>query len=268
MPTSKAQLPWVRYWDEAATCPQPPGGPFQVDDACIVALQIFGAHSPPDLFGGNPLACDPDRHADAQVIREWLASKSRDPSDLQVIFWFAYFARNEWARRPKRTRTQHRALYRHIRELSTELRAAMDATGSAYLGGHGHGFVNTSLRALLTDDETDAFISSCNIARGVTTTARSPSARERLVWEHMFGALPTMQELLVRMTTAALRLEVQGPIHAQPKKRGAERGYFVRRIAQLFQRRYGEQPHEVIAALATIALGGATDRELVAKLLA
>lgn len=269
MPTTQRQIPWVRYWDTVAR--GLPSGVCQVDDACMAAWETFGHESASRLFGDNPLACDPDIHPDAHIIGDWLESSGREATEMQVAFWLAYFVRNEWSRRPKPTPAKHRALYQRISELCIELSAAMDATGNPYQHGGGHGLTHACTRALLTDVEVDCFVYACNMARGIETKGKTPSIRDRDLWEYgvlgCFG-LPTMQELLERVATIAERLKAEGPIHVQPAKQGAERGYFVRRTAQLFQRRYGEQPHEVIAALTTIALGEVTDRALVAKLLA
>lgn len=147
--------------------------------------------------------------------------------------------------------------------MTNKIRGSLDETGSIYIRGGGYGMELMGVRALLTDDEAADFESACSHSM----ETRNRSGTETGFIEHE-PSLPTVQELLERVASAAQRLEKQGPIHAQPNKRGAERGYFVRRMGEVFQRRYGEQPHEVLAALTTIALGEATERELVAKLLA
>jgi hypothetical protein len=272
MDAAKTPVPWVHYWGDNAR----PSGSFQVDDACVTALQTLHPKgeraAAPEHFGGNPLACNPDKHGDAAVIRDWLASTKHESGDLQVIFWLAYFVRNEWAKLPKRTRSEHRELYGHVAKLCRDLRNAMDSTDTGHLDGTGYGLQRASTLALLTEDEVDNLVDAC-VRTATETGARVPldHAQRRLLGilnTPPCAGLPNFQELLGRLEAQAKLLELDGPMHPQPQKRGAERGYFIRRIGELFARRYRERPHEVIAALTTIALGEATDRELVAKLLA
>lgn len=271
---NKSQLKVLHYWGDAD--PLGDSEAVAVDDACIAAMETLHAsgnrHAVTGQFGGNPLACNPDKHPDAKVISGWIASVGHPPSDLQVIFWLAYIVRNEWAHFPKRTRTGHREIYLRIARLCRELRAAMDETDMPFMQGDGHGVQTLSMLELLTNRELDNVAKACDTARGTHEKSRVFSKRERRLFALLLtfddAVMPTMQTLLERLEREARRLEREGPIHSQPTKRGAERGYFVRRMGELFQRRYGEQPHEVIAALTTIALGETTDRELVAKLLA
>lgn len=128
--------------------------------------------------------------------------------------------------------------------------------------GRGHGLQNLHVTMLLNDYERK------RLARTLGIEKDAHDARDVALLAEGKLRFPTMQRLLERLAATAELLQLDGPIHPQPAKRGAERGYFIRRMGELFQRRYGEQPHEVIAALTTIALGEATDRELVAKLLA
>jgi len=208
-------------------------------------------------FGdGVKLACDPATHPDAESVHHWLERKQKPLDEFEVVVWLMVCVRHEWMHLPHRTRTQHRELFQRIARLCRELDAAMEETGDLYFRGGGYGLMDAGVRQLMTDSEIVEFDSACN--QGSEPHNGGEDKPE----------LPRVQELLERIASAAERLERQGPIHAQPNKRGAERGYFVRRMGELFQQRYGEQPHEVIAALTTIALGEATDRELVAKLLA
>src|SRR5690348_5552124 len=251
-----------------------PRPPFQVDDACVEAMRTLHPNNKggiePGHLGDNALATNPDEHPDAKVIGKWLASTDRDLGDLQVIFWLAFFVRNEWANFPKRTRTEHDRPFQRIATLCHELREAMDKTEMLFMRGDGHGLNNLYIYALLKDVEMDSVVSVYGHVRGRPEAWPTLSSDERRLVDLCLcvSGLPTTQTLLDRVASEAERLRKQGPLHAQPSKRGAERGYFVRRMGELFQRRYGEQPHEVIAALTTIALGEATDRELVAKLLA
>lgn len=271
MAAKQPEIPWFRYWnDPPCVNPEPP---FQVDDACMEAIRALHPNSKgglePGHFGTNIFPANPDKHPDARVISRWLALIHRDAGELRVIFWFAFFVRNEWANFPKRTPTEHRELFENIATLCRKLREAMDRTDMPFKDGMGHGLKHMRLCALLKDTEMDSVVSAYDHARGRANGWPDLTGDERrLVDLFLCYGFPTMQMLLDRVANEARRLQEQGPLHTQPSKRGAERGYFVRRIGELFQRRYGEQPHAVIAALATIALGEATDRELVPKLLA
>jgi len=269
------RLKVLHYWGDTEALDENEG--CAVDDACVAAIKTLYAsgsrHAVSAQFGGNPLACNPDSHPDAEIIRAWLESTRQPATDLRVIFWLAYIVRNEWAKFPKRTRTEHREIYQRIASLCGELSAAMDETGMSFLRGDGHGFQGLGVYALLTHGEIDAIVSASDHARGLREGSRTLNGYERYLLDLMLhfpvaDGFPSMRTLLDRLATEAIRFSERGPLHAQPNKRGAERGYFVRRMGELFQRRYGKQPHEVIAALTTIALGEATDRELVAKLLA
>lgn len=272
----------VWYWNEKNpdhdACRS---GPLTIDESCVAALETVDTggrrHVIGEYLGGNPLASDPARHPDSHVIQSWLTLTGREhitPSEFHVIFWLAYFIRNEWARLPKRTPGEHKLLYQRIAILCKDLGNALDETGTPYADGAGYGMKHLCTASLLRDSEIGGFVSAYNTAVGKGPETRTMNASERRFLECIDSAcsglsfaLPTVQALLERVESVASRLEAQGPLHTQPNKRGAERGYFVRRIGALFQRRYGEQPREVIAALTTIALGEATDRELVAKLL-
>ena len=207
------------------------------------------------MADGMQLACDPFEHPDSRVIREWLDKSSKDPEELHVIAYLSLGVRSEWKMLPQRTRSQHRELFKGIAALCRELKDALSSTDDPYRRGGGYGLSHASVRDLLTDDEQATFHKALDTG---------PYKLDD--WE-MGSTFPRMEELLDRVASAAERLEQQGPIHSQPNKRGAERGYFVRRMCELFIQRYGVLPYEVIAALTTIALGEATDRELVAKLM-
>lgn len=193
-------------------------------------------------------------HPDLLKVKEWLKRRAAATDELEVIFWLAVNVRAEWEHLPKRTASEHRELHARIQRLCVELDAALRETGSLYYRGGGHGLMAPSVRALLTDSETSALNEALADSGGIDNLRNS--------W-----AFPCMDDLLARLGAAAKRLHDAGPIHSQPNKRGAERGYFVRRIGDLFQQRYGEAPAEVLAAITTVALDEATDRELVAKLL-
>lgn len=209
--------------------------------------------------GSVGLATDPATHPDSQIIREWV----KDPREFDVLVWLAASVIREWEVLPHRTQAEHRELFQRIGRLCRELNAAIDETGDGYIRGGGFGLARVGVRDLMTDGEAAVFEKACNSS--VETKNRSGTEHGHF---EPGPDLPRVDQLLERVASAARRLEKDGPIHSQPAKRGAKRGYFIRRMGELFQQRHGEQPHEVIAALTTIALGEATDRELVAKLLA
>lgn len=221
--------------------------------------EISKAHRSARMVGVG-LATDPAIHPDSRTIREWI----KDPREFDVLVWLATFVLREWETLPHRTRAQHRELFQRIARLCRELGAALDETGDGYVRGGGFGLGGVGVRQLMTDEESALFYAVC--ARSFKSLY--PDSTEDVIIELTEPKLPSINELLERVASAAQRLEKDGPLHSQPTKRGAKRGYFVRRMGELFLQRHGEQPHEVIAALTTIALGEATDRELVAKLLA
>lgn len=208
---------------------------------------------------GQGLATDPTTHPDSAIILKW----TKDQREFGVLIWLAACVIAEWDRLPHRTRAQHRELFQRIGRLCRELHAALDETGDSYYRGGGYGLANANVRDLMTDREEAEFMDICAFAH----MAQFPGTQVERISVNEPG-LPRVDDLLERVESAAARLEKQGPMHSQPTKRGAKRGYFVRRMGELMKQRHGEQPHEVIAALTTIALGEATDRELVAKLLA
>lgn len=196
-----------------------------------------------------------DRHPDMAIIADWLEAEGKPLSEVGVMYWFAVSARSEWAYLPKRTLSEHRQLFKRISRLTIELREAINETGDFYFRGGGWGLRGASVGALLSDAERNTFKQAL---------AGSENDIDPAVID---AAWPRVDELLGRIQKAAGRLADKGPVHAQPRKRGAERGYFVRRMGQLFLQRYKKCPTEVIAALTTVALDEVTDRELVAKLL-
>lgn len=191
---------------------------------------------------------------DAHIIEQWLDIRKKDNDEFEVIFWLSICVKCEWNTIPKRTKSEHRELYSRIKRLCTELTEQLEQTGDVYLRGGGWGLQNILVDELLTNLETNIYPP----AEGEPGHFTDISVDYRL---------PTIAELLTRVAQAADRLNEQGPIHTQPNKLGAQRGFFVRRIGRLFMQRYGEMPAEVIAALTTIVLDEVTDRELVTKLL-
>lgn len=195
------------------------------------------------------------KHPDSGLIKEWIGKRKLDDAEFNVLMWCADLVSQEWDLAPHFTNTEHRQKFSRVAELCEELQEALTATGADYAGGRGVGLCGATILSLVAADEFDPF-----------DFIRSEGVKDYVV--NADFVLLTMETLLQRLATAANRLAEEGPIHSQPRKHGAKRGYFVRRMGEIFSRRYAEQPHEVIAALTTIALGEATDRELVAKLLA
>lgn len=251
-----------RFYPEGDASELEPNGPpisFELPVGVATAAAEITKARKSFRMGNVGLATDPATHPDSRIIREWI----KDPREFDVLVWLASSVIGEWETLPRRTRTQHRELFQRIARLCRELSAAIDETGDGYIRGGGYGLGGVSVRKLMTDSEGAAFDAICRR----DYEAQYPEGAEYEISDHE-PYLPRIDELLERMGSAAQRLEKDGPIHSQPTKRGAKRGYFVRRMGELFAQRHGEQPHEVIAALTTIALGEATDRELVAKLLA
>jgi len=204
-------------------------------------------------------------HPDRKTIERWVKTIGRDKDETDTLAWMAFHTQGEWRDIPKRTLTEHRAMYRRIQALCAQLTRLLSESGQMYLNGDGFGLARASVGELLNEGE--------KLARGraighLLDSAKSESDKLTRVRDDMTCCNLTVEQILERVSQASHILEKRGTLHTQPGKRGAQRGFFVRRMGQLFQRRYGEQPHEVIAALTTIALGEATDRELVAKLLA
>jgi hypothetical protein len=187
-------------------------------------------------------------HPDLLKVRKWLGRCGHSEDELVVVYWLAHNVRSEWATLPKRTTTEHRELYERIQRLCIDLKQALEETNTVYYRAGGHGLRHASVRELLETREEAA----------LRTVLDDPEA---------MYYFPTLEDLLERIGKAAKRLQDGGPIHAQPRKRGAERGYFVRRMADLLKHRYGDFPCEVLAAITTVAICEPTDRELVAKLL-
>lgn len=206
-----------------------------------------------DVFIGNPKV-SVDDHPETSMLRNWLAGENKDAGELEVIWWLAIAVRSEWSALPHRTKSEHEKLYARIERLCKELIDSLADTESFYKRAGGWGLWRARVSSLLTDSEEKALADRMR-------DDLSPTDPE------LDLAFPTIEELLERLSSAADRLKRQGPVHAQPNKRGAERGYFVRRMGELFVQRYGKISAEAIASLTTVALDEPTDRELVSKLL-
>ena len=202
-------------------------------------------------------------HPDRKIIAEWLACKGA-PSDFAVLYFVSVHVIAEWLDLPKRTRTQHRKLFVQIEETAKQLASLLAETEEMYYRGGGYGLRHALVCDLFTDKESDDIVAS--VGHWIESHPEEMDDGTELVINprNMF---PDMEELLQRLSSAANRIAKAGPIHSQPNKRGALKGFFVRRMEGLLLQRYGEVSTEVLAAIVTIALNEATDRELVAKLL-
>ncbi len=190
-----------------------------------------------------------ETHPDMAVIADWLEGRGEPAKEACTIFWGSYFALCEWEDLPKLNGKQHVKLHRKVATLCEKLKLALGETNRCAMLGRGIGLQGLVLN-YLTDIEKSA----------IAAEMRNPDTIE--MWD-FDNAGPTIDDLLTRIAGEATRLELKGPIHAQPKKRGAERGYFVRRMGEFFTKQYMATPTEIIAALTTISLDQATDRELV-----
>lgn len=196
-------------------------------------------------------------HPELMVVRRWL-ERIGNPDvsrEMLVIRNLCRAVRSEWMSLPKLTKAEHEKLYRRVTSLCDQLRDALNETGHFYMRGGGWGLQGAVVGDLLTDAER----SNWNVVlAGAGYTLES---------EEVTGVFPAMEDLLARLAAAAVRLQAQGPVHTQPNKRGAESGYFIRRMGELLMQRYAQRPMDVLAALATAVFDKDVDRELVAKLL-
>ena len=197
-------------------------------------------------------------HPDRLPIQKWLAARNADSGEYEVIILLCNHVISEWNVLPKRTATQHRNLFAEIEATAARLGSLIKQTDADYYRGGGYGLRDASVAHLLTETESAMVDEQWKVTHSEHGGQLDPDFR---------SAMPTFEDLLIRVGQAANRLSTSGPIHTQPNKRGAERGFFVRRIGALFMQRYKECPAEVIASVTTIALNEVTDRELVAKLL-
>ncbi len=187
-------------------------------------------------------------HADLCSVEEWLRKNDRSSEDLEVIFWLTVAVRSEWLRLPKHIATKHEEIYSRIGQRCDDLSHALTETDDLYAGGSGRGMMFAYVLDFLRPDEREPLekaIRTEQSARGWD----GPEVYPRL----------TVEGLLERIKKVAQARALRGPMHRQPQKRGAERGYFIRRMDQLLACHFGEKTHHaVIAALTSIALNETT----------
>lgn len=203
-----------------------------------------------------PISASPHHwanHAELSRIKQWLHELGRNVDEVEVIYWLSTDVLERWKHLPMRAAREHRAVFDRVARLAKELKSAIEETGSYFVGGGGEGLMRASLFALMNEEERAAMISAF----------RFDETEDQITWLDT----PTVEEVLDRLVGAAETLSERGPPHTQPRKRGAQRGYYVRAMHEALMMRYGTCPEEVLASLATVALGDVTDRDLVAKLL-
>lgn len=204
-----------------------------------------------------------DSHPDNAIVLNWLSRKGA-PSDFYVLYFVSVHVLTEWITLPKRTVKEHRKLFVQIEKASQELSELLSQTEELYYRGGGYGLRHALVCDLFTDREAESIVAA--VQNWNETHPEVMQDGSEMVMDPR-SQFPDMEDLLQRLATAAQRIAKAGPIHSQPSKRGALNGFFVRRMNGLLRLRYGEAPTEVLAAISTIAINEAIDRELVAKLL-
>lgn len=231
--------------------PDGSGMDMPLPNAISKAMVIFAqAGQPLTLRLGAQLVL---RGPEAQTVQEWLKGQNAEADALEVIAVLAWGVRSEWESLRRRTVVEHRELFGRIADLCSELTAALAATGSVYFRSGGHGLRSVRVADLMSPEERK------DLTNSSSSSERTPGD------PCQSAASLSIEDLLDRVADAARKLEAAGPLNRQPRKRGAENAYFVRRMGALLQQEYGEKPASVIAALASIALGASSDRHLVAK---
>ncbi|MDE1989147.1 MAG: hypothetical protein ACYCUI_12365 [Vulcanimicrobiaceae bacterium] len=185
-----------------------------------------------------------------QEIEDWLLKQERSAEALAVIFWFTVAVRSEWLRLPKHTASKHGEIYGRIGKLCDDLSHALTETDDLYASGFGRGMMFAYMLDFLTDEEREPLAIAIRKEQSVRGwPLDGPEVFPRV----------TVETLLKRLKAAAEDRALRGPTHRQPRKHGAERGYFIRRMDQLLALHFGKKaPHAVIAALTSKALNDQT----------
>lgn len=232
---------------------------FHISEAMYEAAQILESTHGAMLIS---VSIDPDgvldrfgTHPDVDVIARWLTESGRQLDDLGVICYLSLGVLSEWSNAPKFTKAKHEALYTKIQRMSIDLASALAETKTTYEKNTPRGLHWASVAQFLNKDEWKGF------AFFAKETAKTATESEIL------SAFPRVSQLLERFASEAERMRDAGPVHGQPNKAGASRGYFVRRMHEAMRIRYEDVPVSVLAAVATVALNETTDSPLVAGLL-
>jgi len=201
-----------------------------------------------------------DNHPDRHVVHEWLASVKAPKIAIDVVRFLSLHTLAEWTALPKRTMKAHQNLFDEIERTANRLAHLMAETGSDYYRGGGHGLANARVSELLTIEEEREIIKPLEDAAELSCDPYYGTPNPR-------SSFPTVEVLLERIAKSAKRLSTEGPIHSQPKKRGARTGYFIRRLNQYLTSAFPGVPPTVLAALASIVLNEAIDDDLAKKAL-
>lgn len=202
-----------------------------------------------------------DTHPDRKIIEDWLCSKGAG-EDFRVLYYVSAHVISEWLSLPKRTTKEHRKMFGDIESTCLKLRSMLAETGDTYYRGGGHGLSHALICDLFDDAETNGIVAA--VESWCESNPQKMDDGSQVVVPAR-AHFPSMEDLLGRLAAAAKRIGKAGPIHSQPNKRGAINGFFVRRMEGLLRQRYGESPHEVLAAVATIALDVVMDDDLAKK---
>lgn len=199
-------------------------------------------------------------HSELSIIKDWLKSlRSGEEDEIEVIYFLSAHILTEWDALPKKTKAQHVKLYSELADTAIKLSELLQETGSLYYRDGGHGLSQASIADLLTDDE------GMHILKPLASFYANEYREFDTMPPSAGNWFPSVQDILYRVAAAADRLKLKGPLHAQPKKRGALNGFFVRRINDLLRQRHGDVPSKILGAIATIALDEIIDDDLAAK---
>lgn len=193
-----------------------------------------------------------EKNEDTLLIQKWLKKRRLPPEEIEVIRWLSILVLSEWEL-PKLTESEHRKLYEEIAKLCDQLVDALRSTGAVYSGKTGRGLIALNVFRLLDGTELEELKSLSQDAEGNETHTLAQAA------------YPSVEQVLKRTKDLASQLKNEQPRHQQPKRKGAQHGYFARRMGDLFEQRYKKGPPSVLAALAAVAMGASGGASDVAK---
>jgi len=197
-----------------------------------------------------------ETHPDAAIVRAFIDEQKADDGSIGVIYYLCAHVLTEWGQLPKRTIKEHR-IFNEIEETALRLADLIDKTDAPYYRGGGHGLQGALVSRMLIPSEEDVLL-----GRNYVSYVHEDGSTQE---SDIALAFPSIEQVLNRLAQAARRLADAGPIHSQPNKRGARTGYFVRRIGELIEQRYGAAPPVVLAALGSITLNEVIDEDLARK---
>lgn len=243
-----------------------PGEGLSIPEPFNVACQIFGEAKRTPSIGGADWDAIRDQFQDSAAIpalRKWEKTCGLE-NGIAVVFWLACFICSEWEFIKKRTPSEHKTLFNEISTTSKRLRTLLAETGEFYIRGRKDGIGSRGLIGmrpleLLTREEEESL---GELLRPIPANQDGHTPKRMLD-----SMLPSVDELLERISRAAERIEKKGPPHSQPNKGNALRGYFVREFHAVSRAMKKPPGPEVIAEVTTLALNQTTDRDLVQQLL-